>query len=311
LHDANNPITTTAIMARPPKTEDAGGSGSGISHSTSELPHSSQEKINASGSSSNNGPLFPSVSDPQVSYTLPQWLVPERYKDKQHSQNTPQTRVFSIPLPEVPTKTRQAVRAFLVKHHSQQKSNMKDSERKLKELKAEEKQAAAKAKAAKDKLAQALFFRSEKLKEIRKAHEVGTNKAMEELEKRMREERQKEELELEEKIKEDCKLEYEKKFEEEMIHKRKREQEEDEKEEVEAASAAKKARENKEGASGGDGGKNRASSSTKVQLLEQKQKDLKMEMEKLCEKKSEMVWLLKQVIMQEATINKTKKGKTK
>ena len=163
--------------------------------------------------------------------------------DKQSSQNQCQARIFSVPLPEAEPKTKQAVRTYLVKNFPQQKSGMKDSERKLKELKLEEKQASTKAKAAKDKLAQALFTRSEKLKEIRKAHELETQAAMEELETKMREEHSKKNSQLEEKIQNECKLEYEKKFEEEMVHKRKRDQEEDEKEEQ---AAAKKAKEKKE-----------------------------------------------------------------
>lgn len=290
-------------MARTPKTASADREDAGSGPSSGNEPWSTQAQ--------NSSSSFPSVSDPQISYTLPQWLVPERYKDKQSSQNMTQTRIFSVALPEVNSKTMQAVRAYLVKHHPQQKSGVKDSERKLKEAKLEEKQATSKAKAAKDKLAQALFTRSEKLKEIRKAHEAETAKAMEELEAKLREEEQKETAKIEERIKEECKLEYEKKFEEEMVHKRKRDQEEDEKEAKEAASAAKKAKEDKEsateaskkGSSDGDAeGKNASdpdSSMGKVQALEKKQEDLKQKMEKLSEKKREFVWLLKQVIKQE------------
>ena len=290
-------------MARTPKTTGIPSDREnpvGGTNSSSEFPWSAQGQ--------KNGPLFPSVSDPQISYTLPQWLVPERYKDKQSSQNVTQTRIFSVPLLEVDAKTRQAVRAYLAKHHLQQKSGMKESERKLRELKLEEKQAASKAKAAKDRLAQALFDKSEKLKEIRKTHEVETSKAMEELEAKMREQQHKEDAKMKERIKEECRLEYEKKYDEEMVHKRKREQEEDEKE---AASAAKKAREDKEGtaaegknSSPGDvaDGKNVVDScgSMKVEALEKKQDDLKEKMEKLSEKKTELFWLLKQVIKQES-----------
>ena len=295
-----------ARTSKPTSTSDDKEDQAGASNSSSEFPWSAQGQ--------KNGPLFPSVSDPQISYTLPQWLAPERYKDKQSSQNTTQTRIFSVPLLRTDTKTRQAVRAYLAKHHLQPKSGIKDSERKLRELKFEEKQATAKAKVAKDKLAQALFARSEKLKEIRKAHEAETTKAVEELEAKMREEQNKEDMKIKERIEEECKLEYEKKFEEEMIQKRKREQEEDEKE---AASAAKKAREEKEGketetrSSTGDvvDGKNATdggSTMSKVEALEKKQDDLKEKMEKLSEKKSELFWLLKQVIKQES-LQKIKK----
>ena len=302
-------------MARTPKTttasadKDEADSGTHSGNSSSAVGEFEWSAPKESSSAATN-PLFPSVSDPQISYSLPQWLAPERYKDKQSSQNTTQTRIFTIPLPQVPAKTKQAVRAYLTKHYPQQKSGMKDSERKLKDLKLEEKQASTKAKAAKDKLAQALFTKSEKIKEIRKAHEVETQKAMEELEAKMREDQRKENAELEYRIKEEVKLEYEKKFEEEMVHKRKRDQEEDEKEEIAAASAAKKLKEDdasgKEDASGNDDGIGENSTDgsmkilTKVEALEKKKEDLKKEMEQLSEKKREFYWLLKQVIQQEA-----------
>ena len=306
---ARTPKPTLAPPSSASEKEDAGGTSSG-----SELPTMQQQ-----GAQQSQSLLFPSVSNPQISYTLPQWLVPEKYKDKQSSQNASATKRFSIPLPEVPTKTRQAIRSYLVKHHPQPKAGTKDSARMLLQLKVsrqEEKQAASKVKAAKDKLAQALLAKSEKLKEIRKAQEVITQKAMEELEQAMRADQVKGDLKIEDQIKENCKLEYEKKFEEEIIHKRKREQEEDEKEEAEVEAAAairsKKAKEEKEAASsdgGGIKGKNRISSS-KVKAFEQKQEDLQGKMDKLSEKKSEMIWLLKQVIKKEA-LQKLKNMKKK
>jgi len=248
-------------------------------------------------------PQFP--NDP---YPLPH---PGRYKDKPNSNPTMgQPRVFSVPLPEVSLKTKQAIRAYLVKHHPPPKSGMKDSERKLKELKLEEKQASQKAKVAKDKLAQALLTRSEKQKEIRKAHELVTQKQLEELEAKLQAEHEKENFELEEKITKECKLEYEKKFEEEIVHKRKRDQEEDEA--LEKAQAAKKAKEGEEEKGSGEDKETSADDKTrtKVQELEKKREDLKQEMEKLSEKKREFIWLLKQVIKQEA-MQKMKLAKLK
>ncbi len=299
-------------MARTPKTASAAASADEANSGNS----SGEFEWSAPKQSASTLP-----NDPHMPYALPQWLVPERYKDKQSSQNQCQARIFSVPLPEVEPKTKQAVRTYLVKNFPQQKSGMKDSERKLKELKLEEKQASTKAKAAKDKLAQALFTRSEKLKEIRKAHELETQAAMEELETKMREEHSKKNSQLEEKIQNECKLEYEKKFEEEMVHKRKRDQEEDEKEEQ---AAAKKAKETKDEittkttttttTSSGEASEHDNAKTTdtlsKVEALEKKREDLKQEMEKLSEKKKEFYWLLKQVIKQEA-MQKMKLAKLK
>ena len=282
--------------------------------SSSDNPRLSQTQSNNSLQSLNE-----MLRDPELSYTLPQWLVPERYKDKQSSQNVTQTRIFTIPLQGEPAKTQEAVRNYLMKH-DQQTSGTKDSERKLKELKLEEKQATAKAKAAKDKLADALYAKSEKMKEIRKTHDTETLKAMEELEAKIRKEEQEEELKIQERIKKECKLEYQKKFKEELAQKRKREEEEDEKEAAAAASAAKKAKEDKEVAEAeaknstdgdgiaGDDTTKPDESAKKIAELEKKQEGLQQEMEKLSEKKREFYWLLKQVIKQE-TLQKMKMKK--
>ena len=278
--------------------DDNGGNSSGR-----ELPSQKQQQHQ------HQHPL-PSVADPDISYNLPQWLAPE----KQTAMS------FSIPLPDVPIKTNKAIRSFILKHKNySQKIVGKDSARLLQNLKInrqEEKQATSKVKTAKDKLAQALLLKSEKLKEIRKAHELKNTNVIEELERTMREEQLKEFEKVEQQIKEDFKLEYETKFEEEICNKRKREQEEDEKEggeaeEVAIVAAEAPAHTNKEdhiietsGDSGIDGGE----ANSKIEVLKQKQEELQGKMEKLSEKKREMFWLLKQVIRQEA-MRKMKKKK--
>jgi len=275
--------------------DDNGGNSSG-----SELPSQKQQQ--------HQHPL-PSVADPDISYNLPQWLAPE----KQTAMS------FSIPLPDVPIKTNKAIRSFILKHKNySQKIVGKDSARLLQNLKInrqEEKQATSKVKTAKDKLAQALLLKSEKLKEIRKAHELKNTNVIEELERTMREEQLKEFEKVEQQIKEDFKLEYETKFEEEICNKRKREQEEDEKEggeavEVAIVAAEAPAHTNKEDPieTSGDGGIDGGEANSKIEVLKQKQEELQGKMEKLSEKKREMFWLLKQVIRQEA-MRKMKKKK--
>ena len=300
------------IIPRPTNSGGGGGDGgtscteqddNGGNSSGSELPSQKQQQHQ------HQHPL-PSVADPDISYNLPQWLAPE----KQTAMS------FSIPLPDVPIKTNKAIRSFILKHKNySQKIVGKDSARLLQNLKInrqEEKQATSKVKTAKDKLAQALLLKSEKLKEIRKAHELKNTNVIEELERTMREEQLKEFEKVEQQIKEDFKLEYETKFEEEICNKRKREQEEDEKEggeavEVAIVAAEAPAHTNKEdhietsGDSGIDGGEE---ASSKIEVLKQKQEELQGKMEKLSEKKREMFWLLKQVIRQEA-MRKMKKKK--
>lgn len=316
--NCNRSIVTIVDMGRAPKTASAASSAA----SGDDSGDSAVGEFEWSAPKTPSNPLFPNVSDPQIPYTLPAWLFPERHKDKQ--SNASNARVFSIPLPTINPKTEKAVKAYLAKHHPQQKSGMKESERKLKELRMEEKQASAKAKQAKDKLAQALLAKSDKHKEIRKEHELETQKALEALEAKMRQEDKQEAAKIREKIREECKKEYEKKFEEEMIIKRKRDREEDEKEEQAAAKKAKEeeeAKEAKDTSGDGDASGEKAAAEddkkeiSKVQELEKKKDDLKQDMEKLSEKKREFYWLLKQVIkqeaMQKAKMMKLKKAEAK
>ncbi|OEU16303.1 hypothetical protein FRACYDRAFT_238895 [Fragilariopsis cylindrus CCMP1102] len=294
------------IIPRP--TNSGGGGGTSCTEQDDNGGNSSGSELPSQKQQQHQHPL-PSVADPDISYNLPQWLAPE----KQTAMS------FSIPLPDVPIKTNKAIRSFILKHKNySQKIVGKDSARLLQNLKInrqEEKQATSKVKTAKDKLAQALLLKSEKLKEIRKAHELKNTNVIEELERTMREEQLKEFEKVEQQIKEDFKLEYGTKFDEEICNKRKREQEEDEKEGGEAEEGAIVAAEapaptNKEdhietsGDSGIDGGE----ANSKIEVLKQKQEELQGKMEKLSEKKREMFWLLKQVIRQEA-MRKMKKKK--
>ena len=305
----NNTIVTD--MGRAPKTASAASSAA----SGDDSGDSAVGEFEWSAPKTPSNPLFPNVSDPQIPYTLPAWLFPDRHKDKQ--SNASNARVFSIPLPTINPKTEKAVKAYLAKHHPQQKSGMKESERKLKELRMEEKQASAKAKQAKDKLAQALLAKSDKHKEIRKEHELETQKALEALEAKMRQEDKQEAAKIREKIRKECKKEYEKKFEEEMVIKRKRDREEDEKEEQAAAKKAKEeeAKEEKDTSGEKAATEDDKKEISKVQELEKKKDDLKQDMEKLSEKKREFYWLLKQVIkqeaMQKAKMMKLKKAEAK
>ena len=268
--------------------DNGGGNSSG-----NEVPSSQKQQ----SQSKKNYYQFPSITDPQIPYNLPQWLVSEK--------QTP--RSFSLPLPDVPAKIKQSVQSHLLAHQNySQKFPGKDSGWMLHNLKVsrqEEKQAANKVKVAKDKLAQALLLKSEKLKVIRKAHEAEKKVALEDLERTMREEQQIEDQKLKRQIKEGCKLECQKKFQEVMKKKRKREQEEDERERKKEAVEAAKTKED----ANSDGVDGTETIDSNIEDLKLKRKELDVKVEKLSEMKRDMFWLLKQVIRQEATRKMKKK----
>jgi hypothetical protein len=308
-----------ARIPRPTNIQSGGGDGDGGTSCTEQDDTGGNSSGSELPSQQHQQHQLPSVADPDISYNLPQWLAPEKQT----------AMTFSLPLPDVPIKTNKAIRSYILKNKNyNQKIVGKDSARMLQNLKTnrqEEKQATSKVKTAKDKLAQALLLKSEKLKEIRQAQELKNTNVIEELERTMREEQLKEFEKVEQQIKEDCKLEYEKKFEEEMSNKRKREHEKEQEEAVEEvvaeapaapapapeAEAEAPAHTNKEdktetsGDGGIDGGKE---GNSKIGVLKQKREELQGKMEKLSEKKREMFWLLKQVIRQEA-MRKMKKKK--
>mmetsp|Transcript_30666 Transcript_30666/g.50997 ORF Transcript_30666/g.50997 Transcript_30666/m.50997 type:complete len:301 (-) Transcript_30666:24-926(-) len=256
---------------------DDGGNSSDVSDLLSTAP----------GTSSTTAP-----STPQ-SYAIPQWLVPEKKSAK----------YFSLKLPPVPTDTEKAIRSYLQKQYSQN-PGVKESTRmihQITQLQQEEKEAASSVKMAKERLAQAVAAKTEGIEEIRKTKEVETKKALEDLERTMRKEQEKEYQKVEEKIKEQVLMEYEQKFEEAKEKKRKREQEEEEeRQQEETENRAKRQKlSHPEKEDSGEGNDKKDQGSSKTQELEKKRQDLQEKMEKLSEKKSEMFWLLKQVIMQE------------
>jgi hypothetical protein len=181
----------------------------------------------------------------------------------------------------------------------------------ISQLQEEQKLATSKVKHAKEKLSQAMAAKTEGIEVSKRTNERETNKSLEDLEVKMRKEQENKYKKAEEKITEQVKLEYEQKFEEEREKKRKREQEEEEaREKEESENRLKWQKVEKEKAGKGDGGAAEATNEegqteeedereTKIKELEKKRKEIQVKLEKLSEEKSEMFWLLKQVIMQE------------
>lgn len=247
---------------------------------------------------------FPGSSSTPHSYTIPQWLIPEKQTVK----------YFSVELPSVPKKLEKAIRTRLKKQHSQ--IEFKESTKmihQITQLQHDEKQAHHKVKTAKDKLDKALHAKTEGIDEVKQSSEGETQRALENLEKSMRKDQEKEYRQTKEKIKALVRAEYDQMFEEERDKKRKRDQEAEAKQEEEEILRAKRQKlvdeqqhnqeedetmlEEGEERPAGKGASTTATS--KVIELEKKRGELQEKMEKLSEKKSEMFWLLKTVIMQE------------
>ncbi|KAL3927394.1 MAG: hypothetical protein SGARI_005336 [Bacillariaceae sp.] len=227
-------------------------------------------------------------------------------------------KFFSIQLPAIPSSTDQAIRATLKKENMEVLT--KESTRMINhisQLQHEEKHAQHKVKVTKERLAHALVAKTDVIDELRQSHEGETKRALDNLEKTMRKDQEKEYQKMRERIKAQVKIEYEQKFEEERDKKRKREeeemdqgkeeQEEGEEQEEEDKSAKRQKLEHAgddeamkdDGGDGAPPAKAKLEETIKVEELEKKRGEVQEKMEKLSEKKSEMFWLLKQVIMQE------------
>lgn len=250
---------------------------------------------------------FPGSSSTPHSYTIPQWLIPEKQTVK----------YFSVELPPVPKKLEKAIRTRLKKQHSQ--IEFRESTKmihQITQLQHDEKQAHHKVKIAKDKLDKALHAKTEGIDELKQSSEGETQRALESLEKSMRKDQEKEYRQTKEKIKALVRAEYDQKFEEEREKKRKRDQEAEAKQEEEEILRAKRQKlveeqqhnhhqqeeENDTMLEEGEerpAAKGTSTTTSKVIELEKKRGELQEKMEKLSEKKSEMFWLLKTVIMQE------------
>ncbi|KAG7343185.1 hypothetical protein IV203_021130 [Nitzschia inconspicua] len=231
---------------------------------------------------------FPGSSSAPHSYNIPQWLIPEKQTAK----------YFSVALPAVPIQVEQAIRSRLKKQYSQ--SEYKESTKvihHISQLQHDEKQANHKVKMAKEKLATAVAAKNDGIEQLRKTSEGDTLKALENLEKSMRKDQEKEYRQAKEKIKAQVRAEYDQKFEEERDKKRKRDQEAQQKQEEEEKRAKQQQFDDAE--SEEEGEERPTEGMSKIAELEKKRVELQDKMEKLSEKKSEMFWLLKTVIMQE------------
>jgi hypothetical protein len=224
-------------------------------------------------------------------YAIPHWLIPEKQTAK----------FFSIPLPCIPQSTEQAIRASLEKKHVMTKESTRMIHH-ISQLQHEEKQAWHKVKVQKERLAQALATRKERMDGLRKSGEDETQTALEQLERNLRLDHDKEIQQIKETIRAQVRVELEQKFVEERDKKRKRDQEEEEQKqgEKEESHAKRQKLDHAEDGEIKDDENNAPKEKSKVEELESKRAENQEKMEKLSEKKSEMFWLLKQVIMQEA-----------
>jgi hypothetical protein len=199
------------------------------------------------------------------------------------------SKFFSVPIPPVPTSVQSAVQSYLTHHgHAPVKPRKSKKSAKqlaqLKQLQHESKGLKQKCKLQKIRLDQTLQAKEQGFEDIRKIRVEEIEEAMVTVEQTLRAQHDKNSQEQQEKLKEKVKEEFEQEFDNKMEQKRKDRQEK--RKQAEEQPAAKKSKTDEQ-------------APKKSELLEQKEKDIQANLDRLTETKSEMVWLLKQVIKAE------------
>jgi len=264
---------------RPPKklsSKESVSSGGPASHESESDNESTTTGCGGSG-------MILKPGEPDHFYTAPQWLL--------HEKQTP--KFFSIPLPSVHPSTLHAIQQLRKPESSNQRKLREQANQALdtiRQLEAKRKIQTKKIKHHTEKLSAAMARKEKAIEEIRTEKERELNILITEMETRVRKEEEIKFVKIEEDMKQEIKEKFERDFEANRIE-RKRKREEDRTREKEI-SLEKKRQEKLES---GDPTKEVKSESLRIKVEE-----LQAKLDKLQEKRSEMFWLLKEVIKADA-----------
>lgn len=227
-----------------------------------------------SGTSESEGPK----NTPSHSYTAPQWLL-------QGGKQAP--KFFSVPIPAVPPAMLKAVQAQVVKGTPNKKSTKQSVKfsQQLQQLQQDQQSQSEKVDALKKKLAASRAAKEQGLADIRSVREEEIEDAMKEIEKRMRAQHEKKCKEQDENLRKEVAEKIEKEFEEQQ--KKKKLEEEETKSEEEDVKSTEEPESKKQKLEKGK---------LKSEEIQEQLDEVPKKLDKLTEAKSEMVWLLKQVI---------------
>lgn len=259
---------------RPPKKLAAAAAKESAASSTSGPPSQADSESEADTS--------PRRGEADHSYKAPQWLLQENQTPK----------FFSVPIPPVNPATAQAIqRRCAPENAAQRKLRKKTNEalETIRQLQHDQKTQAKRIKNQTEKLSNALARKEKGLQQIRREKEQELETKLKKVEEKVRNEQEATFLKQQEAMKQEIQESFEKEFEAEQSA-RKRKLEEERKAEEEAANDESK--------------KQKIKAEEKKELESEKIKikvdEFQTKLDKLQEKKSEMVWLLKQVIKADA-----------
>lgn len=212
------------------------------------------------------------------SYIAPQWLLEKQTQ-----------KYFSVPIPAVPEPTRVAIEEKFGRGGTLHRSKNQSTKmvHQLRQLQHDLQSHRQKTKLQKEKLAASMSAKEEKLNEIKRVRELEIEKRLEGLEQKLLKQQEQRNSEEEEKVRAQIAEDFDINFEEEQKAKRKRIMEGQNKEEKEEGTERDSKRPKTK------------DPKLKSEMIQEKIDEAKSNTEKLTEMKSEMVWLLKQVIKAE------------
>lgn len=215
------------------------------------------------------------------SYIAPQWLLEKQTQ-----------KYFSVPIPATPEQPKVAIEQQLVRDGALRRTRKQSSKmvHQLRQLQHDLQSHRQKTKLQRDKLAASICAKEEKLKEIQRARELEIEKRLASLEQKLLKQQEQRNIEAEEEVRAKIAEDFDRDFEEEQKQRRKRIFEEpltESKGQLLEHSAHNVKRKKAEGID------------LKSELIQKEIEEARSKTEKLTEMKSEMVWLLKQVIKAE------------
>ncbi|CAJ1935109.1 unnamed protein product [Cylindrotheca closterium] len=234
-----------------------------------------------------------SSSSHNSNYVAPQWLL-----DKTTA------KFFSVPIPGVPPEVQDALEHTLLDGGDlKQKRQARKSHKlfaQIKHWKGQLQLQRHEVEQQKEMLARAISTRDTKLAAIRKQKMAEIDQKLQKMEDKLSQEKDEKMKQVEEETRKKIVEEFEVAFEkQEEDRKRKRKEEEEAKEE--AAKEEKDEKDKKEASSeeGAEPDAKRAKKKLESEIIQEKIDAANAKMESLTEKKSEMIWLMKQVIKAE------------
>jgi hypothetical protein len=238
----------------------------------------SQDRDGESGDQSSGD--FQKTTAP-YSYIAPQWLLEKQTQ-----------KYFSVPIPAVPEPTRVAIEEKFGRDGTLHRSKNQSTKmvHQLRQLQHDLQSHRQKTKLQKEKVAASISAKEEKLEELKRVRELEIEKRLEGLEQKLLKQQEQRNSEEEEKVRAQIAEDFDRNFEDEQKAKRKyimesqkREEKEEATEQAERDSKRPKTKDPR----------------LKSEMIQKKIDEAKSNTEKLTEMKSEMVWLLKQVIKAE------------